>query len=225
MKTEKMEVAIPLIESLKKYDEYLNVNHLVNLPSNSPYGNLAINWTEIITRMQPLNDMVIAMYEDFYKIKKRINSGFQFATSEELFMQKFYSEQIIYWLRKTADDILSLVYILIELNEKNQYPKKLKKFPLSDFLKNTGSREHNLKKHIPILNKINEISNSYKHSFINPQIFSKYSKDEPIIISYYLKDNDLSIEPKFYNIYVKDIIAEYDKFLGDAKDLIGSLRK
>ncbi len=71
-----------------------------------------------------------------------------------------------------------------------------------------------------MLNKLNEISNTYKHSLINPQIMAYKGSEYPVVFAYNLQHNNLNNQPNFISIDLKAFLHSYDAFLFDMKEYI-----
>jgi uncharacterized protein Veg len=209
----------PIIESLKKHNEILNDNQFLSLPNDTPFGNLFLSWVEIIQRTDRINDLIIELYTDFDIIKQnrgKINPD----VSSLFYKQKFLTEQIFYWLRKTADELIGLIFIL-DFNQKN------KVFPIKIGINSIGHLLHK-KDYIPglydgfkdYLKIVNEISNGYKHSFINSQAHSYHGENYPVVFALTLDYNNLKNQPNFLSYKFSDILENYNLFLGDIKIFI-----
>ena len=115
----------PLIEALKSHKLYISGDQFITLPTSTPFGNLNLNWMEILVRFDCVNDLIIDLYKDFYYLRAQFKQT-SCATPVEGFKHKFYTEQVFYWLRKSADELISLIYLLSFHKTKRKYQKKLK---------------------------------------------------------------------------------------------------
>ncbi|WMJ75283.1 hypothetical protein RCC89_19270 [Cytophagaceae bacterium ABcell3] len=209
----------PIIEVLKKHYAFLNDNDIPNLPSNTPYGNLILSWEEIQQRFDNVNDLIITLYEDFEIINNREDYDVNVAIklTHKYYKQKFLTEQIIYWLRRTGDELISMLYIL-DYHKKNQtYPGRIKIESIGNFIKYEHFLPELRKRHFKLLNLLNEISNAYKHSFINSETHLHRGSEFPVVFALSLIYNNTKNEPKFYSVKLSDVLNEYTIFLEDVK--------
>ena len=217
-----MNKKFPIIEALKEYKTDFHALQFLSLDSNSPFGNLTLSWIEIVTRIECVNDLIITLYTDFEDLHNQLRQT-QFSTLDRNYRQKFYTEQIFYWLRKTADDLISLISVLTDYKTQNSYPKKIKISSIGEFLKSTKSSNvfnGDFDKFKPYLQKLNEISNCFKHSFINLQISNLLGLEYTVVHALALQYNDLSNQEKFYSLELRQVLDEYDNFLAYTKKYI-----
>jgi hypothetical protein len=209
----------PVLESLKKFKTNLNKEQFIKLPSDTPYGNLNINWMEMIIRIECVNEMIVSLYSEFdaLKILAKLNSDLQ---TNLIYRHRFYNEQIFYWLRKTADELFSLLFILDFYKIHKSFPRKIKISSVGEFL-NTGTIFNNeFTEYINLLTNLNEISNGFKHSFINSQANSYIGSEYPVVFALTLQYNNLKNKAKFHSLNMRDVLIQYDEFLKHSKQFI-----
>jgi hypothetical protein len=73
------------------------------------------------------------------------------------------------------------------------------------------------------LEKINDISNTFKHSFITSEVHHLIGKDEPTVQCLDMKHNSLSSKIVYHNYFLKDIVEDYVLFFIDARSILISL--
>ena len=116
-----------LIESLKKHKRYINAAELVPLPSDTRFWNLSLSYTWLVNRFDYINELIIEMYDHFEEIKK--DSMNPQMHTDPIFHAKhsFYIEELVYWLKKSTDEIIGLIYILEKFKESwfIDWPKKI----------------------------------------------------------------------------------------------------
>jgi hypothetical protein len=205
----------PIIEALKPYKEFFNVKYSLNLPPDSAFGNLTLSWWELVIRFECVNDLIVQLYEEFYILKRKI-LGTQMSDEGETYRQKFYTEQIFYWLRKSADEIISIFSLLNDVKTYGNYPVQIKCSSIGNFLSGDPF-DATLEKHRKLLEILNEISNGFKHSFINSQIHSLHGSEYPVVFAYTLHFNKRSNKAKFHALDLKGVLRDYNLFLSDAK--------
>jgi hypothetical protein len=207
----------PIIEALKPYKEHFNVAHFLNLPTDSDFGNLTVSWMDIVTRFECINDSIVQIYQDFDNLYTNKKSSMIFL--DQAYKQKLLIEQIFYWLRKSADEIISILYLLDYFKTHKKYPKKINTSSIGDVLKSEGPIKKALSKHVDHLQILNEISNAYKHSFLNSQINDRRGSEYPVVFSCNLHHNDLKNKPEFHIHDLRKILNAYNMFLIETKNL------
>ncbi len=138
-------------------------------------------------------------------------------TIEEQYLDIMFTEQIFYWLRKTTDELLSLISICTDYKNNGSYPKKIRISSIGEFLKLEKPFIEVIDKNKALLKLLNEISNTFKHSFINPQIMSYKGSEYPVVFAYNLQFNNLQNEANFIQIELEQFLNDYDKFLFEVK--------
>jgi hypothetical protein len=172
----------PVLESLKKFKTNLNKEQFIKLPADTPFGNLNLNWMEMIIRIECINEMIVSLYTEFdaLKLLAELNSDLQ---SNLIYRHRFYNEQIFYWLRKTADELISLISLLEFNDNKKVYPKKIEISSIGEFLKEECIFNDEFTKFKNFLITLNEISNGFKHSFINSQANAYIGSEYPVVFA------------------------------------------
>ena len=212
---------IPILEALKTYGTQFNTKDFLVLPNDTPFGNFNLTYDEIVVRIECLNESIINTYQDFYNHQELVRLRGGMSLLNESFKQSYNIEQVIYWLRKTADEFISIIYVLYYFKENNEYPSKIKISSIGRLLNYDKILDDKLTNHFNLLEKINEISNGFKHSIVNTQVHNHRGKSEPVVFAL-TAFNDISSQPKFYVVSLRAIIESYNKFLIDVKDILQS---
>lgn len=210
---------IPILEALKTYGTHFNTKDFLVLPNDTPFGNFNLTYDEIVVRIECLNESIINTYQDFYSHQELVKLRGGMSLLNESFKQSYNIEQVIYWLRKTADEFISVIYVLQYFKENNEYPTKIKISSVGKLLNYGNTLDDKLTNHLNLLKKINEISNGFKHSIINSHVHR--GRNEPVVFAL-AAFNDISSQPKFYVVSLRAIIESYNKFLIDVKDILQS---
>lgn len=209
---------IPKINIQKKQDWSLHSDNLIRIFPDTKYSNFTLKWFEIIQRIDNINDLIRNLYIDFHIINMKINSDpIQDAIIKTplFYKQKFLTEQIFYWIRKTVDEIISIIYVLDYLKKNNEYPKKIKIDCIGKLLSDQKLIPNIRYKHSELLTIINDISNTYKHSFLNSEIHAHIGEIDPLVFSYGFKNNDIEKDLIFTKYKVEDIINSLNILLAD----------
>lgn len=191
----------PLMEALKEYKANFNKLQLISLPTNTNFGNLNLIWMQIIVRIESCNSEIINIYDDFYNSKKELAlSGTVDVSLVIGYREIMKIEQLFYWLRKTSDELISLIFILYYFKENTRYPIKIKVSSIGEFLNKKECFNGDFDKFKSILLTLNDISNGYKHSFINTQLNSYSGSAYPVAFAYLMKYNDSKNTPNFVRL-------------------------
>jgi hypothetical protein len=208
----------PILESLKKYKTHFNEKQFISLNPDSDFGNLNLIWTQIVVRIECVNTQIIDLYQKFYIEKtNRENGGFAISNLDDSYMNIMITEQIFYWLRKTADEIISLISVCSDFQKTSKYPKKINVSSIGEFIKLKTPFNDTIEKYRNLLQQLNETSNAYKHSFINPQIMAYKGSEYPVVFAYNLHYNNRANQPKFINLDFRVFLNNYNDFLFDVK--------
>ncbi|BBB14688.1 putative T7 phage protein [Candidatus Rickettsiella viridis] len=203
----------PQINNSKKPRDGINLsNYLYTNQINTPFGNLSLKYLHVIMRVDWINVKIKSLFDSFYQTRQGF-SGISTSGFEELEHQ-LITEELMYWLRKIADELISLTYIQYT-DPTGLTINKLKFDRIGAILQEPShSFSQFFKDHLPILEKLNEVSNIYKHSFINTA-HGQISELEPTIIAFNLKRNDLKNAPEYYTQTLRIFIENYNKFYID----------
>ena len=72
------------------------------------------------------------------------------------------------------------------------------------------------------MGRLNEISNAYKHSFINSEV-TLLGRDEPVVFALALKYNRLDKSPQFHSVALSDVVQQFSGFYERAVGSIAQL--
>jgi hypothetical protein len=215
---------VPLIEALKPYKSDFNVKYDLSLPTRTPFGNFVLTYHEIVVRTECLNELIIALYQDFIDHKELVKIRGGWATSDEMFKNKFYTEQVFYWLRKTADEFISIIWLLRYFKNKGVYPNKIAISSIGNLIDSVEKKKNELdqgiEKHLKLLKLLNEISNGFKHSLLNSQIHNHQGVDEPVVFALVAFFNDVSNPPNFHQVSLRSVLLNYNDFLIDVRGIL-----
>src|SRR5437899_1362203 len=115
----------PLLQALKPYKESFNVKHFVSLPTDTPYGNLNLTYSEIVTQIECLNGLITELYTEYRQHDELVKIRGGWSNIDEGFKHKFQIEQVIYWLHKTADELIAIIYLLKYHEDIGSFPVKI----------------------------------------------------------------------------------------------------
>jgi hypothetical protein len=209
---------VPKINIQKKQEWAIHEENLIREFPINQYSNFKLKWIEIVQRIDNLNLLINDLFIDFHLMNTKLRDDViedAILKTPLLYRQKFITEQIFYWVRKTIDEIISIIYVLEFINENNSYPKNLKIDCIGKLINSSNFIAEIKHKHEKILVIINDISNTYKHSFFNSEIHAHIGELDPLVFCYGFKKNDLSKERIFTQYKVEDIINSLNLLLED----------
>lgn len=205
--SEKRSSSILFIENGKSPDEPYNAALGFWLPPNSPYGNLQLKYMKIIQRLDEANRRIADSWR-FWKMCK--TNGLLPAGAYERHV--FANEEAIYMLRRAADELVSLVWLLSKHESEKEYPLKIKIDCLGAVISQEESQRHEaFSSHINLIEALNNVANAFKHSFINSD-HTLMGAEEPRVHALGLNRNKLGAEPIFYDYSLDELVQQYNAF-------------
>jgi hypothetical protein len=129
--------------------------------------------------------------------------------SSDIFNHALLSEQVIYWLRKTVDELIGLHHVLAERQKTGRYPSRVAPDSIGRLLQQDVPTLY--RGHVSFLRTLNDIANAYKRSFLNSDL-TLMGKDEPIVYALGLRQNDLSNEPTLHAVPLRQVVSQFDTF-------------
>lgn len=207
---------IPQIDNGKKPLQPLNIVHFIWLPSSTPYGNLLLKGMNIVRRIDRVNLEIGQVFTSYvHPSKEDVNNP-----QQDLLEHQFHEEQVVYWLRKTADELISLAYVIDEWNRTGKWPVSVKIDSIAG-LKESPSEELRqlFASHEAFLTTLNEISNAFKHSFINTNM-TVAGSEYPVVFALALKRNKLSEPPQFYSVNFAEMVEAFSRLYKEVVAII-----
>ena len=198
-----MAVEIPQINIGRQHGEPLNITQMFPLPIDTPFGSLAVKFMTVLGRLDHVNGTIQEVFRTHEAAKA--NRLGRLSVRHHMLL----AEEVVYWMRKTADEIIGLVAFLAERQSTGKWPTKLAPFPIADVLKRPPAW---VRPHLAFVARLNEVSNAYKHSFVNSEL-NLIGRDEPGVYALALKDNDLDNHaPELHNIRFAELVTRFDAF-------------
>ena len=193
-----------------------HVTQMLPLPPQTPYGNLSLKWMKIVFRLIRLNRMVPTAYH----LHTRVVSLTQSVAPSPIEELSHFLEEIVYWLRKTADELIGLSFLCEACLRGNPIPTKVDVDCIGELLNGDHlALQVQFAAHIAHLRLLNDISNAYKHSFINSDL-NVVGSDELVLYALTLQRNDLSKNEAFVAVALGTIVRDFDAFFQTAKSYV-----
>jgi hypothetical protein len=209
-------VAVPVINVGGEHQDILHASQLLSLPPDTPYGNLALKWVKIVGRLIRLNREIARAY-DLHTQAVSLKGPIASSPIEDL---SYLLEEIAYWLRKTADELIGLSFLCEARLRGVPLPTSVDVDCIGTLLGGGHpALQTHYSIHLPHLRSLNDISNAYKHSFINSDL-NIMGRDEPVLYALILQRNDLRKKPSFTGIAVGQIARDFDAFFQAARSYL-----
>lgn len=206
-------ITIPIVNNGKQPDEAYNASLSFWLPVDTPYGNFTLKLMKISGRIDDINRCIIESYA-FWEVSRK-NQMLPLSIFER---HVFATEKVVYHMRRTCDELISLIWCLSNWEELNEWPQEI---DTDDIFSALDSKQNNpailtvFSIHSDMMHTLNNISNAFKHSFINTDL-SLLGANEPCIHALGLKQNKLNSQAAFHNVSLPQLIIDFDKMYQDA---------
>ena len=209
-------MTIPTIHVGGEHQHISHVTQMLPLPPQTPYGNLCLKWMKIVSRLIRLKRMI----SNTYNLHTQAVSMTQPVIPSPIEELSHSLEEIVYWLRKTADELIGLSFLCEARLRSNPLPTKVDIDSIASLL-NGGHQalQTQFSAHIEPLRLLNEISNAYKHSFINSDL-NVMGRDEPVLYALPLHRNDISKKEAFVSVALGAVVRDFDAFFQTAKSYL-----
>lgn len=193
----------PLLLDIGKHpDEPMHARLVLPLPARTPFGNFSRKYEQIILRLDHANRTILRIHADHASMGNT-------PCSHLLTSHVLQQEEVVYWIRRAADELVSLVSVLTQWQSTGSCPRQVPVDCIGAFI---DENKHSLTlDQMAFLNLLNDVSNAYKHSFIHSEI-SRVGLDEPVVFALALKRNKLDNDSVFYCVRLNDIITGFNVF-------------
>lgn len=198
---------VPQIDNGKQPFQPINIVHFPQLPSSTPYGNLLLKGINIVRRLDRVNLEIARVFASYVHPKNEQSQN----PLQDILEHQFYAEQVVYWLRKTADELISLAYAINEWKNNQEWPNAIKVDSIAGLNRSPPREVKDLfAPYERYLSTLNEVANAFKHSFINTDM-TIVGAEYPVVFALALDRNKLSNAPKFYSVRFSDIVQEFSR--------------
>ncbi|MDO9366074.1 MAG: hypothetical protein Q7T58_07025 [Methylotenera sp.] len=166
-----------------------------------------MKYLKVFQRLDHANQTILRVYAQHAALRTDPASPY---FSSHLFLQ----EEIVYWLRQSADELISLASVLEEWQRTGTCPEVVPVDCIGSLVV-SGNTTYS-PEILRFLEALNNVSNAFKHSFINTQV-SLIGAEEPVVYALGLKRNKLSNAPSFYQVTLTSLINGFNAFFSSIK--------
>ncbi|AGK95644.1 hypothetical protein [Clostridium pasteurianum] len=200
---------IPMLPTLKinQFPNFKCIPQLFNSGRFSMY---------FISRIDTINEITKQIYAEHYRFQNSTNG----ITTTEPTKYKNNIEFVVYLIRKSIDELITLTYCLLYYEEMLS-TKKLKITSIGDLLDSRNDKITKLIKdyinydtHSEFLEIINSIHNSMKHDIFSSETVTIFGESYPTIITLQANWGNLN-KIKYHNHSYGQIILGFSNFLLD----------
>src|SRR5260370_38695871 len=104
-------MTVPAINVGGEHQHITHASQLLPLPPDTRYGNLALKWMKIVGRLIRLNRKISTAYDLHSQAVSLKGPSASASTSTSIEELPSLLEEIAYWLRKTADELIGLSFL------------------------------------------------------------------------------------------------------------------
>ena len=191
------------------------------LPPDTPFGNLTAKIFSVGQRLAHANVRLQECYTCWQNTMtaavgndtnpENINARL-LGYSNNVVQYQYAGEEAVAAIRRCADELVTLIWYLVQYCETGQYPARLKVDMISSFLPKSQELLNN--KHNSFLSELNQLSNAHKHWFAQSGE-SLIGAEEPCVYLLGYPQNDQNHDFKFNVIAVRQLVDEFNAFLAD----------
>lgn len=207
-----IQVNIPQIEVPQGNPTMANKDFMHMLPPSRLYGMHNLRFTDLAAIHIFLNTLLKNVYIEHAVSKEERESDTYYTFDVSHYTYKLNIETVIYWLRKTADELISLLYYIHHIKAHKTEPERISIDCIGKLLNDSSSINESMSSHLKFLSDLNDVSNCYKHSFVNRETYHLIGIEEPTVVGLQVKKNNSSNPYIFHNYFLRDIINEYNIF-------------
>ena len=189
------------------------------------WGNLSSKVSFIFSRLDYLNDTLVSICEkvEIYNINFKKRNGL---TSKKVKITPYIEIiHIMSDLRMIVDELIALLYIVEKRKVLGDYPSKIEIECIGDLLGKWNENKFDdvnfFIDYKAFLKNVNDITNTYKHSFINDHIIFYRQLEKPTVyaIRNFNKEFDIH-KNKLIAIPLEDILNDFNSMFKEYRILL-----
>ncbi len=196
--------------------------------SSQYWGNLSSKVSFIFSRLDYLNDTLVSIFEkvEIYNINFKKRNGL---TSKKIKVAPYI--EIIHLmsdLRMIIDELIVLLYIVEKRKVLGDYPSKLEIESIGDLLREWDKNKFDDVKFFidykDFLKNVNDITNTYKHSFINDHIIFYRQLEKPTVYAIKNPKKEFDIlKNKLISIPLENIVSDFNNMFKEYRVLLKNM--
>jgi hypothetical protein len=187
-----------------------NAQDLLPLPVDTPYGNLTLKLMNVWQRIGQANLRLQESYRHWEQfLTTQVLDGIDHGSRH-----RFAGEEAVFMLRRSADELVALIWVLETRELTGFYPPSVKLDSISGALARTWSLTE---PHRWLHDTLNQISNAHKHSFLQSDL-NIVGAEEPCVAALAVDRNRLSQEVMFQNVTFASLADAFTTFVRDCFD-------
>ncbi|TFD63729.1 hypothetical protein [Cryobacterium sp. Hb1] len=189
----------------KPFDQFINAAEGFWLPADTPFGNFQSKLFKIFERLGHANRRLeesAANWSVFVALDQPGGNNPGAA-------HKYATEEAVFMIRRAADELVSLVWILHERLARGTYPERVNVDSVGGAINFDNSL---FKQHLATLTLLNNVANAQKHSFVDSDLHI-LGRDEPCVTALGLKSNSLNNVPVLYVVSLDGLTRDFNAFL------------
>jgi len=204
-----------LIDIGKQPNEPFNARLILPLPASTPFGNFQLKWMDMLSRLNEANRQIVVSHETW---EATVRGNIEDSMKDVFNTHRFSTEYAVTGMRRVGDELVGLLWCLEQLEVTGDYPKKIEIESLGQVAHfSYDGPEGLLKRHSKVITLLNDLSNTFKHSFIQSDLV-RTGKDEPLVLALNLKKSDLKNEPIFYTVRMSELVHDYTQFFQECRE-------
>ena len=212
-----------LFEIYRNGSSEIYANDVPAFPPSDLWGHLGNKFHFILQRLEYLNKTIESIYNDveLYYSRRKKRQYISNSTVVNPFIEIIH---LISDLRMIIDELISLLYILEKREQNGDYPSKIRISSigelLTEFNKDVSKKLCFFRPYKSFLEKIKDISNTYKHSFINSDILFYKQPEVPIVYAGKNDYNNFNKERILIAIPLNEIVDEFNVLFKNDRELL-----
>lgn len=209
-------IDIPQIQVSQEQGHGFHKDYLYLFSLSQKYGRLNLRSMQYAASHNYLNEILRIVYIEHGLLKEAREKQTYYSYDLTHYTFKISIETIIYWLRKTCDEIISLYYFAEYYRLNDKEPSNILIDCIGRLMKEEPEFKKGLFSHLSFLSQLNDVSNSYKHSFVNHEANHLIGIEEPAVVAFELKHNNSNNDIVYHSYSLKYFIKCYANFFEES---------
>lgn len=189
-------------------------------PTNTPFGNLNLAEAELFHRVDYTNVCIEGLYDGW---KKHVPSLKGFVRPDVVWL-RYQSEYVVHLLRRLTDTLIAISCILGHHALSGAYPDRIVVDSIGLLLKKLGSEGVGCpawvecyRPHRAFLTLVNDISNTYKHHFVNYETVLVIAVREPSAFYLPSPQNKATSNPDLQGVAISRLVELANRLISTVR--------